>query len=427
MTRRRGNGEDSVYKDGDRWRGAVSLGYDSNGRRVRKKVSGRTRAETVEKLRKLRQQVDTGVVPNDRLLVGAFLDRWLTVNVPGAVAESTEDDYNDTVRLHLKPALGRKQLTRLTVADLDKLWKAKREVGYSPNSVRIMRTVLRRALGQAEREGIVARNVAALSAPPRIRAKEGRTLTVQQARQLLAAAAGDRIEAAVVIARTYGMRRGEVLGLHWSALNWETRTLAVTHGVKRIKSRDISSPRKTQLVVSELKTPKSRRTLALTPEIMDRLRQHQARQARVQLAAGALWQDRGLIFTSEIGTPIDPDNFSHAFSRLCESAGLGHWHPHELRHSGASLMLAQGTPLHVVSEILGHASIAITKDVYGHLLEGDKRAAAQSMIGLLFGTRTGRRGSQRGSQGRKKNPSRTGEGLVSWRARRDSNPQPSDP
>jgi hypothetical protein len=91
-----------------------------------------------------------------------------------------------------------------------------------------------------------------------------------------------------------------------------------------------------------------------------------------------------LIFASEVGTPMDPDNFSHSFARLCERAGLGHWHPHEPRHSGASLMLAQGTPLHVVSEVLGHASIAITKDVYGHLLEGDKRAAAQSMSRALF-------------------------------------------
>jgi hypothetical protein len=131
-----------IYRDGGRWRGAVSLGYDSSGNRVRKKVSGRTRAETVDKLRKLRQQVDTGVVPNDRLMVGAFLDRWLAVNVPGTVAESTEDDYNDTVRLHLQPALGRKQLTRLTVADVDKLWKGKREAGYSANSVRIMRTAI---------------------------------------------------------------------------------------------------------------------------------------------------------------------------------------------------------------------------------------------------------------------------------------------
>ena len=153
--------------------------------------------------------------------------------------------------------------------------------------------------------------------------------------------------------------------------------------MRRVKERDESSGRRTRVVVTELKTPKSRRILALTPELVARFRQHRVRQAEAQMAAGALWQDYGLIFASEAGTPMDPDNFSHA--RLCERAGLGHWHPHELRHSGASLMLAQGTPLHVVSEVLGHASIAITKDVYGHLLEGDKRAAAESMSRALFG------------------------------------------
>jgi integrase len=385
MTRRRASGEDSIYRDGDRWRGAVSLGYGEHGNRVRKKVSGRTRAEVIEKLRNLRRQVDSGVVPDDRLTVQAFLDRWLTVNLPGTVAASTEDGYVDTVRLHLIPALGRKRLAKLTVADLDRLWKAKRDAGYSSNSVRIIRTVLRRALGQAVREGIVSRNVASLSVAPRIRAKEGRTLTIDQARHLLDAAAGYRFEAAVVLALSYGMRRGEVLGLHWSALDWEAGTLRVTHGVRRVKDHDASSARRTRVVVTELKTPKSRRLLVLTPELVTKFRQHRVRQAEVQIAAGSLWQDFGLIFASEVGTPMDPDNFSHSFARLCQRAGLGHWHPHELRHSGASLMLAQGTPLHVVSEVLGHASIAVTKDVYGHLLEGDKRAAAESMSRALFG------------------------------------------
>jgi integrase len=114
---------------------------------------------------------------------------------------------------HTHPALGRIRLAKLTVADLDRLWKAKRDAGYSSNSVRIMRTVLRRALGQAVREGIVSRNVAGLSVAPRIRAREGRTLTVDQARQPLDAAAGYRFEAAVVLALAYGMRRGDVLGL----------------------------------------------------------------------------------------------------------------------------------------------------------------------------------------------------------------------
>ncbi len=258
------------------------------------------------------------------------------------MAEATEDSYADTARLHLTPALGRKQLAKLTVADLDKLWKAKRDAGYSSNSVRIMRTVLRRALGQAEREGIVTRNVARLSTPQRIRARPGRALTVDQARQLLDAAAGYRFDAAVVLALTYGLRRGEVLGLHWSALDWKAGTLAVTHGVRRIKDRDVSSGRRTRLVVGEVKTPKSRRTPALTAEMVAMFRQHRIRQAKAQMLAGTRWQDHGLIFASEIGTPMDPENFSRSFSRLCQRAGLGHWHPHELRHSGASLMQVSG-------------------------------------------------------------------------------------
>ena len=115
-----------------------------------------------------------------------------------------------------------------------------------------------------------------------------------------------------------------------------------------------------------------------------RFRQYRARQAEAQMAAGALWHDHGLIFASEVGTPMDPVNFSHSFSRRCERAGLGHWHPHELRH-WVPLQFGPGHAVHVVSEVLGHASIAITKDVYGHLLEGDKRAAAESTSLALLG------------------------------------------
>lgn len=383
---RRGQGEDSIYKDGDRWRGAISLGYGPDGRRVRKKVSGRTREEVAKKLRQLREQLESGLpVPDDRLSVGDFLTRWLSVNLPGQVAASTLDDYADTIRLHLLPALGRKKLTKLTVSDCDLLWKAKRDQGYSANSVRIMRTVLRKALGQAEREGLVARNVAALSAAPRVIAKEGRTLTLEQARTLLAAVRGDRREALVAVMLAYGLRRGEALGLRWDRLDWTAGTLLVSHSVKRLKERNPASGRRTCLVISELKTRRSRRTLYLTPQLVELLRRHRARQAEERLAAGEAWQDHGLIFPSEVGTPLDPDNFSHWLSALCKRAGLGHWHPHELRHSGASLMLAQGTPLHVVSEVLGHTSIAITKDVYGHLMEGDRRSAAEVMSRALFG------------------------------------------
>jgi hypothetical protein len=156
VTSRRGRGEDSVYLDGDRWRGAASLGYGPDGHRIRKKVSGATKAEVLRKLRDLRGELNAGLpVPDGRFTVAAFLDRWLTKSLPGQVSEKTFDSYADTVRLHIKPSMGRKVLRKLTVSDVDQLLAWKRNAGYSANTVRIIRAVLRRALKQAEREGLV--------------------------------------------------------------------------------------------------------------------------------------------------------------------------------------------------------------------------------------------------------------------------------
>ena len=387
MAARRGHGEDSIYREGDRWRGAISLGWGADGKQVRKKVSGETKAEVVGKLREVRKSLDVGLpAPDDRLTVASFLERWVRDVLPGQVENSTLDDYADMVRLHLVPVLGKKVLTRLTVAEVDALLRLKREAGYKPNTLRIIRAVLRRALSQAEREGLLSRNVAALASAPRVPKSEGRTLTVEQARTLLAELEQHRLSAIVTIMLAFGLRRGEALALAWEDVNLETGEVQVRRGLKRERVRpEPETGPKSVLVIGSLKTQRSRRVLYLTPELVRALVAHRARQHEERLGLGAAWQDHGLIFPSEVGTPMDPDNFSHLFSRLCRRAGLGHWHPHELRHSGASLMLAQGTPLHVVSEVLGHSSIVVTKDVYGHLVAGEKRAAAESMSAALFG------------------------------------------
>jgi hypothetical protein len=192
---RRGRGGDSIYREGDRWRGAASLGYAADGRRIRKKVTGATKAEVMRKLRELRIELEASLaLPDDRLTVGAFLDRWVSSSLPGQVSAKTLDSYADTVRLHLVPALGRRPLRKLTVAEVDALLAAKREAGYRANTVRIIRAVLRRAFRQAEREGLVARNVAALSGPPRLGREEGRALSIEEARMLLDAFAKTRHE-----------------------------------------------------------------------------------------------------------------------------------------------------------------------------------------------------------------------------------------
>jgi integrase len=386
-TKRRANGEGSLYKTADgRWRGFAELGW-VDGKRQRKYVSAGTQAEARQKLRRIQRDFDAGVVTDDQITVERFLDRWQKINLPGTISGSTLDGYANTIRLHLLPTLGKKKLAQLTVADVDALWASKRAKGYRPNTVRIMRAVLRKALGQAEREGLVPRNVAALSQPARLDQKEGRSLTVEQARSLLDTAKGTRLEAAFLILLSYGLRRGELLGLAWADLDRETRTLAVRQSVKvRTSSRRTDGTylggATSRVEVSELKTRRSRRTLFLTPGIVRALDEHAIRQKKERLAS-PLWVDEGFIFTSTIGTPLDPDNFSKEFRRLSREAGLGEWHPHEARHSAASVMLAQGIPLEVVSEVLGHSSIYITKDVYGHLVEGAKREAAERMAAAL--------------------------------------------
>lgn len=108
----------------------------------------------------------------------------------------------------------------------------------------------------------------------------------------------------------------------------------MTHGVKRVQNREPDREGQTRLMIGELKMARSRRTF-LTPPLVDLLRRHRVRQAEERMAVGEAWEDHGLVFSSEVGTPLDPDNVSHLFSKICRSTGLGHWHLHELRHSGA--------------------------------------------------------------------------------------------
>jgi integrase len=379
-----------VYLDAStgRWCGVVSIGRKADGRRNRRKVTAKTKAEALAKLRDLRRRLDNGLPAAGRITVGAYLDDW-AAGLDVRVRPNTCEQYRVTIRCHLRPALGTKVLTKLTAADCDALWSAKLAAGAAPNTVRLMRATLRRALHDAERDGLVIRNAAALSMPPRIEPPDGRTLTVEQARVLLAAAAGDRLEAAYVLVLAFGLRRGELLGLAWSDLDAGAGTLLVRQQVTvRKPPQDAGGKRvgRGVLELSPLKTgSRGRRTLDLTPELFDVLRAHRARQSAERLEIGPAWTDSGLIFTTGLGTPVEPSSFSYAFAAMADRAGLGRWHVHEARHTAASLMLAMGTKLEIVSRVLGHSSVTVTADVYAHLLGGEKRGAAEGMTRALLG------------------------------------------
>lgn len=375
------NGDGSVFYDASKglWVGQLDLGRDSQGRRRRRKFVGATRKEAKQRLDAALAKRKAGLpVPDERTTVGAFLQHWIDHSVPGTVSEGTVDTYRRSIRLYLVPAIGTVPLVKLTPAHVSDLLRAMEERGLAGETRRLARAVLRRALRRAEQEGLVVRNVAAIAEGPRIRRREGRTLSQGQARLLMIAAKGDRLEAAYTVALSMGLRRGEVLGLRWRdvALDETPATLTVQTQLLRT-SRGLE--------LTDVKTPKSRRRLHLPAPLVEDLKAHRERQGAERLLAGEEWRDRdGLVFTTPFGTPVDPRNFSRSVSQLCVGAGLGHWATHELRHSCASLLLARGVPLEVVSETLGHSSIRVTKDVYGHLMAPARAQAAEAMQHTLW-------------------------------------------
>ena len=231
--------------------------------------------------------------------------------------------------------------------------------GVADSTRRLARTVLRMALKDAQRRRQIDTNVAALAHEVAIDdAYVGRTLTEDQARALIASVADHPLEPFVVVGLSLGLRPGETLGLRWEDIDLEAGTLAVSGTLART---DDGLSRQTP------KNKKSRRLLPLPPTTAAALKRQRKRQAEQRLRAGRVWSDTGYILTNEIGEPLDPATARHAFQKITLDLFGEKWRPHEMRHSAASLLLAQGVPLRSISDILGHSSIQITSDVYAHM------------------------------------------------------------
>lgn len=386
-TRRRGRGEGGLRQRADgRWEASVELGY-AGGKRRRKWVQGATKGEAIEKLREEQRRKDNGLPPtNARLRVSEFLRWWAANTLPGTVTPGTEATYRRQLELYVIPALGHLRLKELGPAHVTEMMQSMASGSLSkdgrPLSAQTQsgaRKVLGRALRRAEQEGLLLRNVAKLADGPRVSRPEGRSLSRDEARLLGTATSGHRLAPAFGL-QLFGLRRGEVLGLRWSDVDLDGEPCVV-----RIR-RQLQRQAGKGLVLTELKTNRSRRNVVVPPQLTEQLRRWRAAQAAERLAIGESWQGRDdLVFTTPIGTPIDPDNYRKRFSAATKAAGLGHWHTHELRHSAGSLLFDAGVPLKVISEQLGHASERITSDIYVHTEQRQLARVAEVMAEVLWG------------------------------------------
>jgi integrase len=341
----------------------------------RRYVSGKTREEVRRKLVKAMSDRDGGLVFNaGALTVGEYMDRWLK-DVKDTVRQSTHERYEYAIGPHIKPAIGRIKLKDLTSAQVRWFYRDRLDYGLAPATVHKLHVVLHKALKAAVSDGLIPRNPTASLKLPRIIKEEIDPLDQEEARRLLKAARGDRLETLYVVALNTGMRQGELLALKWEDVDLERGVLRVRRTLSR---------RENAYILGEPKTKKSRRTIRLTAGAVRALRDHLSRQLEEMERMGSLYQPGGLVHATTTGTIINPSNLrNRSFKPLLKRAKLRPIRFHDLRHTCATLLLSSNVNAKIVSEMLGHASIAITLDTYSHLLPDMQESAVRAMEGAL--------------------------------------------
>ena len=382
------NGEGSIYKRMRygkmvRYEGAITfLGDD--GKPKRHTVYGRTRQDVRGKLNTARDRLSAGAPVKDATrTVGDWLKHWRATTLAASDRkESTRVLYGGLSRKHLEPApFGAVRLDRLKASDVEGLvlamrakTKADGKRALSDSTIRQVYTVLRAGLDGAVRDGLLARNPAALVKRPGVERTEAKHLPSADLSAVLKAAEGSRYYPTLLLIAATGLRKGEALALRWDRVDLDAGTVKVLATISRVDGH---------LVVSEPKTDRSRRTVPIPPAMAAMLRKHRTEQKVERLQAGNQWVDSGLVFTNEFGGPVEPRNLLRVVEAAAKKVGVEGVGVHTLRHSAAVSWLEAGVHIKAVADLLGHSSIAVTGDVYGHTSDDTARAAVEGHLGRI--------------------------------------------
>ena len=325
-------------------------------------------------LRRRLEAVDQGCHADPgKLTVGDWLTKWLDL-ARTEVSPKTAERYAEIVDKHLVPALGALPLGKMQAVHVEAYYatalkEGRRDGtgGLSAQTVRHHDRVLNVAMKRARALKLIAVNPIEDVTRPKVEREEIEYLDPSDARKLLRAAAGTRLHAPIFLALATGIRRGELLALRWSDLDLDRGNLTVAQAIEQTKAG---------LRFKLPKTKQSRRVIALSPSVVDLLRAHKVQQARERLALGLGKDDLGLVFTRLDGSIINPRNFSKEFSRLVARADIRSVSLHGLRHTHFTNLLREGVHPKIASERAGHASVAITMDIYSHAVPGLQEDAA---------------------------------------------------
>lgn len=354
------------------WEITLDLGVDPQGRRQRQylHVKGK-KAEAERKLREMLTALDKGVpVDTSKITVSELLNRWYSDYVVPNTKPRTAESYEVIIRVHLKPHLGLVQLAKLQALQIQAMESALLRDGKSAKTVLNVHRVLREALEQAMRWGLIWRNTAQLVDPPRPEKSRPKVPSPAEVWRILALAKETPYYPAYHFMAFTGCRRGECLGLKWRDVDLDQGVASIVETVQRVKGRG--------LIFDTPKSVSSRRAIALDSEAIDVLRAHRLELLQQRLLLGNRWDDFDLVFPGPFGGPLDPSVLTHTFERLSKKASVKGVRLHDLRHFHASLLLQMQVHPKVVQERLGHATISITLDTYSHLIPSMQADAADA-------------------------------------------------
>ena len=323
------------------------------------------------RLTKKLSELDNGTLNiNSKQTLGEYLDLWLEAIAKPRLHPRTFGDYKDLMRLHVRDSLGKIKLSDLKAIHIQKLYgELQTEKKLAARRVRYVHAVLSSALKKAVELDILPRNVAKLVQLPKQTKKEMDVLTEDECELFMNALKGERLETMFSVALATGLRPEEYLALQWKDVDFEKQTTTVRRALIRLP--------KGKWYFSEPKTKSSSRILPLPVSLVGELRTHRRKQNEERLKLGAAWQNHDLVFPSEVGTPLTHSNITQVYKRVLRNAKLRtSLRLYDLRHSHATLLLKAGIHAKVVSERLGHSTIALTLDVYSHVLPSMQAEAA---------------------------------------------------
>lgn len=396
------NGASSIYlgKNG-KWHGRVTMGIRDDGTPDRRHIERKTEAEVIKAVRELEKQRDSGIIKKAGPVwtVEKWLTHWIEHIAPTTTGKNGNglSAYEVAVRIHLVPGLGRHRLDRIQPEHFERFYAKMIARGKAPATAHQVHRTARTAFGEAHRRGLIVRNPVALARPPRVDAVEIVPYTVEEIRVILVEAAQLRNSARWAIALALGLRQGEALGLKWADVDLDRQELSVWRGRLRPKYKHGCAdgacghkfgghcPERVALrkETGDTKSEAGKRTMALPDELVELLKLHQEAQNRERSAAGDQWQNKGYVFASETGEPLNPRSDYTRWKDLLAAAGVRDGRLHDARHTAATVLLMLKVPERVVMALMGWSTAAMAAR-YQHVTGEIRKDVADEVGGLIW-------------------------------------------